>query len=314
VTDPDVIAIGETMLSLIALDGPLATATRFLATHGGAESNVCVGLARSGIGAAWVSRLGTDAPGDRIVGALERDGIDLRWVRRDGDRPTGLMLRDTVGGVRYYRSSSAASALSPEDLDSVPVEQARAVLVTGVTALIGSGPREAAIRLLDRARGLRVFDPNLRPGLWGSERARELVLPLVERCQLLLAGEMELRTLIGEVRLEDLARRCQELGPREVVIKRGAAGVAALDGNGTWHDHAPSPTPDVDPVGAGDAFNAGYLSARLQEEPVEVALRKGAACGAAVASSIGDVDGFPARLPPSAMVSSSEPKEEPHDP
>ena len=310
-TEPDVLAIGETMLSLIALGGPLATATRFVATHGGAESNACVGLARSGIGAAWVSRLGTDAPGDRIVGALEREGIDLRWVRRDPDRPTGLMLRDTVGAVRYYRSGSAASALAPEALDDVPVEQARAVLVTGITALIGPGPREAAIRLLDRARGLRVFDPNLRPGLWGSERAHELLLPLVERCQLLLAGEMELRTLIGEVPLEDLAHRCQALGPREVVIKRGAAGVTALDPNGGWHDHAPSQTPDVDPVGAGDAFNAGYLAARLQAEPVDAALRKGAACGAAVASSIGDVDGFPAR--PSAMVSSSELKEERRD-
>jgi 2-dehydro-3-deoxygluconokinase len=255
--------------------------------------------------------LGADAPGDRIAVALEREGVDLRWVRRDPDRPTGLMLRDTVGAVRYYRSGSAASALAPEDLDDAPVEQARAVLVTGITALIGPEPREAAIRLLDRARGLSVFDPNLRPGLWGSERARELVLPLVERCQLLLAGEMELRTLIGEVPLEDLARRCQELGPREVVIKRGAAGATALDRNGTWHDHAPSPTPDVDPIGAGDAFNAGYIAARLQEEPVEAALRKGAVCGAAVASSIGDVDGFPVR--PSAMVSSSEPKEEPRD-
>jgi 2-dehydro-3-deoxygluconokinase len=185
------------------------------------------------------------------------------------------------------------------------VEEAGAVLVTGVTALIGPGPREAAIRLLDRARGLRVFDPNLRAGLWGSERARELVLPLVERCQLLLAGEKELRTLIGNEPLEELAHRGRELGPREVVIKRASAGAAVLDQAGTWHVHTPVPVDDLDPVGAGDAFNAGYLAARLRGQTPELALAEGAACGSAVASSIGDVDGFPVR---SGMVSSFDQK------
>jgi 2-dehydro-3-deoxygluconokinase len=311
VTAPGVIALGETMLSLIALDGTLATATRFVATHGGAESNACVGLVRSGVDATWVSRLGTDPAGDRILASLEAEGIDLRWVRRDRDRPTGLMLRDTAGSVRYYRAGSAASALSPVDLDEVPVEDARAVLVSGVTALIGEGPRRAAIRLLERAHGLRVFDPNLRPGLWGSDRARELVLPLVERCQLLLAGETELRTLFGDRPLEALARASARVGPDEVVVKRGAAGAGVLDGAGAWLVHTPPPSRDADPVGAGDAFDAAYLASRLGGAPPEAALLEGAACGAAVAASIGDVDGFPVRR--SDIVSSSGAKEEQRD-
>ena len=60
---PDVIAIGETMLSLVALDGPLDDATSFHATHGGAESNTCVALARLGRSAAWVGRVGEDPKG-----------------------------------------------------------------------------------------------------------------------------------------------------------------------------------------------------------------------------------------------------------
>ena len=110
---PDVIALGETMLSMVALDGPLEEATSFRATHGGAESNACVALARSGRSAAWVSRLGADPMGDRILAALRTEGVDVSWVTRDPGRPTGLMLRDVVGGVRYYRAGSAASALAP---------------------------------------------------------------------------------------------------------------------------------------------------------------------------------------------------------
>src|SRR6185295_8625942 len=83
------------------------------------------------------------------------------------------------------------------DLDGVPVSDARAVLVTGVTALIGAQPHAAGLALLEAARGLRIVDPNLRPGLWGSPRRSELVKPFVARCDLLLAGSQELVELLG---------------------------------------------------------------------------------------------------------------------
>src|SRR6185295_1960758 len=110
--------------------------------------------------------------------------------------------------VRYYRAGSAASRMSPRDLVDLPLATARAVLVTGVTVLIGPQPRAAALALLAAARGLRVVDPNLRPGLWGSDRRGELVLPLIEGCDLLLGGEGELAELVGGAGLETVARRC----------------------------------------------------------------------------------------------------------
>jgi 2-dehydro-3-deoxygluconokinase len=288
----DLVALGETMLSFIA-EGPLADAGAVRVTHGGAESNACVGLARSGLRAAWVSRLGADVPGDRVAVALDAEGVDVRWVARDPERPTGLMLRDTDGVVIYHRAGSAASALSPADLEGVPVGDARAVLVTGITALIGEAPGRAALTLFERAGGMRAFDPNLRPGLWGSGRARALLLPLVERSTLLLGGERELATLVGPGSAEELARRCRASGPLEVVVKRGPRGAAALDERGGWHELEGERRADVDPVGAGDAFNAGYLAARLAGADPPDALAEGARCGAAVATTVGDTEGFP---------------------
>jgi 2-dehydro-3-deoxygluconokinase len=173
------------------------------------------------------------------------------------------------------------------------VADARAVLVTGITAMLGDGPRRAAIALLDRARGLRVVDPNLRVGLWGSERASELVTPLLERCDLLIGGEAELSSLVGGSG-RALAERCRELGPSEVVLKRGTDGAATLSEDG-WIEHRPAPGPDRDPVGAGDAFNAGYLAARLDGRSPAEALDLGARCGAAVAAAVGDTEGIPSR-------------------
>ncbi|MDP9483391.1 MAG: sugar kinase [Chloroflexota bacterium] len=291
---PDVIAVGETMLSLIAVGVPFAEATRLVVSEGGAESNTCVGLVRLGLRAVWVSRLGTDPSGDRVHAGLTAAGLDLAHVRRDPQRPTGVMLRETSGApARYHRAGSAASAIGPEDLDDLPVAEARAVLVTGITAMLGEGPRLAATALLDRARGLRVVDPNLRPGLWGSDRAAELVLPLIERCDLVLGGEAELSTLVGGTGRE-LAERCRALGPQEIVLKRGADGASAL-GPGGWLDHPSRRVPDVDPVGAGDAFNAGYLAARLRGRSVAEALELGSRCGAGVAAAVGDTAGFPTR-------------------
>jgi 2-dehydro-3-deoxygluconokinase len=286
------LALGETMLSLVAA-GPLGEAEVLHVTHGGAESNVCEGLVRLGFRAAWVSRLGTDAAGDRVDAELHGAGVELRWLRRDPDRPTGLMLRDTEGTVRYERSGSAASALSPSDLDGVPVEEAAAVFVTGITALLGEGPRAAAEALLVRATGLRVVDPNLRSGLWGSGRAVELIGPLLAGADLVLGGEEELRAFAAGGSGEALARSIAALGPSEVVVRRGSRGAGVLNPREGWLTTAPEAVPNVDPVGAGDAFTAGYLAARLAGASAEDRLEAGARCGAAVAASLGDTAGFP---------------------
>jgi 2-dehydro-3-deoxygluconokinase len=284
------------MASLVA-EGPIASATAFVATHGGAESNVCVGLARLGRRVAWVGRLGTDGFGDLVADGLGAAGVDLRFVRRDPERPTGLMLRSTDGTVRYDRAGSAASAATPEDLDGVPIGAARAVFVSGITALIGDGPGHAAAALLEGAGGLKVVDPNLRPGLVGSDRATDLVMPLFGRADVLIGGEGELRRLVGDLEGRALAEACRAMGPAEVVVKRGSRGAAALGPDGAWHEHTPEPGPDVDPVGAGDAFTAGYLDARLDGVPVEEALRRGARCGAEVAATVGDTLASPAGRP-----------------
>jgi 2-dehydro-3-deoxygluconokinase len=229
--------------------------------------------------------------GDRILAALRAEGVDLSWVTRDPGRPTGLMLRDLVGGVRYQRAGSAASALAPGDLDGVPVEDARAVFATGITVMLGRDPGRTVSELLRRARGRRVLDLNLRHGLWGSDRAVALIEPLLPTCDLLFGGVDEVRAFEEGSDPEALARAVARRGPLEVVVKRGRQGAGALDPEGRWYEVAPRPVPDVDPVGAGDAFDAGYLHARLDGADVQEALIEGAHRGASVAGTIGDADG-----------------------
>ena len=303
----DVIALGETMLALAPpTHGSLRDAPALLVDHAGAESNTCVGLARLGLRTAWVSRLGLDAAGDRILTALDAERVDTRWVERDPYRWTGLMLKEPGAGVTYYRGESPASVMSPAVLTGIPIADARAVLVSGVTALIGPQPHATGVALLTRARGLRIVDPNLRAGLWGSARRVELVRPFVERADLLMAGFDELAEIVGggeagsaeqaglAGRDEAIARAAAALGPREVVV-RGAASVGVLT-EGMWIELAISRGDAVDPIGAGDAFNAGYVFVRLRGGSVEEALTAGVACGTAVTTAVSDTAAFPRRL------------------
>jgi 2-dehydro-3-deoxygluconokinase len=291
----DVVALGETMYCLAPPTGAsLTAADRLDVDVAGAESNTCIGLVRSGLSTAWVSRVGGDPFGERILRVLAAEGVDTRFVRVDPDRLTGVMVKDpTRERPRYYRGTSAASAMEPSDLDEVPVEQVRAVLVTGVTGLIGEGPQRTALRLLERGTGLRVFDPNLRPGLWGSDRPAELLRPMLGASNLVLGGVDELAVIVGGTSLEDVATRVLEHGPDEVVVKHGTPGAYAVTRDGTRHEIETSRIDTVDPIGAGDAFNAGYLAARLGGQSIEQALARATACGTAVAASAGDWAGFP---------------------
>ena len=210
------------------------------------------------------------------------------------------MLKDR-DGVRYYRAGSAASAITDRDLDFLSVRDARAVLVTGVTALIGPGPHAAGLALLSTASGVRIVDPNLRDGLWGSDRRVELVRAFVERSDLLLTGVDELQEILGARSTntavpgdEELARRAVTCGPREVVV-RGAGGVGALC-DGAWRTIAIERRVAVDATGAGDAFNAGYIAVRLRGGSIEDALRAAVRCGSAVTTAMSDTSAFPRSL------------------
>jgi 2-dehydro-3-deoxygluconokinase len=183
------------------------------------------------------------------------------------------------------------------------VSDARAVLVTGVTALIGEQPHAAGLALLESARGLRIVDPNLRAGLWGSHRRAELVRPFIARCDLLLAGSQELAELVGGdandlMALAQLAAALDSPASprrREVVV-RGTSEIGVRAADGGWRVLDIQRGNAVDPIGAGDAFNAGYIAVRLRNGTVEEALRAGARCGAAVTSAISDTSAFPRTL------------------
>ncbi|SDJ77813.1 2-dehydro-3-deoxygluconokinase [Nonomuraea maritima] len=283
-----VVVCGEAMLLMLAEPGiPLERATAFRRSVAGAESNVAAGLARLGHDARWIGRLGADPAGRSVLAMLRADGIDTRHAVVDPDAPTGLLVRDSHPSraidVQYYRAGSAASRLAPDELSPEMLDGARVVHVTGITPMLSDSAHRATLRLFDLARevgALVSFDPNIRLKLGAPEQWRERVAPLLGRADVVLAGEDELE-LLG---VDPAA-----LGGPAVVKRRDKS--ATL---GELRQEA-FPVPMVDPVGAGDAFAAGFLSGLLRGEPYEICLREAAAVAALVVQCVGDTEGLPDR-------------------
>ena len=134
----DVVTLGESMVLLLAEQpGPMREATTFRRFVAGAESNLAIGLSRLGHAAGWFSRVGDDEFGRALVFRIRGEGVDTSHVISDPTAPTGLVIRERreVGPIEqvYYRRGSAASRLSPADLDLTYLSGARFLHLTGIT-------------------------------------------------------------------------------------------------------------------------------------------------------------------------------------
>ena len=306
-----VVTLGETM-ALMAPEatGPLFHTTLLRLGIGGAESNVAIGLQRLGTPAAWIGRVGRDSLGDLVVRELTAEGLDVHAVR-DNDVPTGLMIKErrTPSNQRvwYYRSGSAGSRLTPDDLPDSLIESARVLHFSGITPALSptaAATVEEAIRRARTGDTLVSFDVNFRRALWSPGEAAAALRVLASRADIVFAGEDEAAMLVGPGAASDLAQRLSALGPDQVLIKRGRRGATAfVDGRG--HQQPAISVAVVDTVGAGDAFVAGYLHHAIHEAPAAARLLGAVKNAAFVCLSPGDWEGLP-RPEDLALLSDTE--------
>ncbi len=268
-TGPGVATVGETMV-VLAPDppGPLAGAGTLAVGVGGAESNVAAYLARLGHHAVWASRVGADPFGRLVVTQLAAAGVDVAAVTVDPDAPTGLYVKDPApegSRVHYYRAGSAAARLDRTVLADPRLAGARVLHLSGITAALSDSCRDLVAHALTREPlpgTLLSFDVNHRPGLWPADRAAPVLRRLADRADIVLVGLDEAARLWGCVDPAGVRRVLPS--PSVVVVKDGPVAATALPRHGPPTAVPALPVRVVEPVGAGDAFAAGYLSALLR--------------------------------------------------
>ena len=287
----EVLTIGETMVLVTPeRPEPLERAAGFRLDVAGAESNLASHLARAGVPAAWASAVGDDALGRRLTATLESRGVDTSLVLVDPDAPTGVFFKDPGSAgtrVLYYRRGSAASRLGPSYAAKLPLTAAPLVHVSGITAALS----ESCRALLDEVIAVRAtaglpvsFDVNYRPALWDHAVAARELLDLARRCDLVFVGRDEAATLWGT---SSAAEVRDLIGTGKLIVKDGDVGAHAFIGDEA-HFVAAETVEVLEPVGAGDAFAAGYLAAELAGASPTDALARGHRFAAAALATMGD--------------------------
>lgn len=281
---------------------PLRKAGRFVRSIAGAESNVAIGLSRLGCEAGWFGRVGNDPLGLGILDVLRGECVDVSRAVVDDTASTGILVRDTHAERRidvvYARQGMAGSRLSRSDLDQDYLTSAQLVHVTGITPALSAAARDAtseAVRLAAEAGVTVSFDPNLRRRLWPAiDEARRELTALAERSQIVLAGHAEATLLSGEEEPRAAARWFTDRGATVAAVKLGAGGAWAVSGRDEYHGDA-LPGHPVDPIGAGDAFDAGFLCAWLRGEDLRGCVEEGNLTAGLSIQACGDIEGLPYR-------------------
>lgn len=260
--------IGEALIDIVERD------RKVLGEYvGGSPLNVAVGLARLGRDVDFLTHIGDDRRGRRIVEYVKQSGVQLVPGSRGAKRtPTARATLDENGSARYVFDIDW-------QLAGTPVVGPPLVAHTGSIAAVLEPGCRATAALLDayHPSATITFDPNVRPALIEDpDIARGRIDRLVERCDVVKASDEDLRWIDPNRSPEQVARTWLALGPSIVAVTMGSAGAFAMCAAGTVQVPALR-VQVVDTMGAGDAFMAGLIDALWSSDLLGAGQRRGLA-------------------------------------
>ena len=294
--------LGECMVELSPESSPGNGSADNLYRMGfaGDTFNTAMYMARLGDEVAYCTALGQGDPfSEGVLSAMRREGIDTRLVRQVENRLPGLyaIVLDEHGERKfhYWRERAPIRDLFSAHTADQLIEAARAsglVYLSGVTlAVVGDIGRARLKDILAYVHSLGVavaLDFNYRPALWPSpEAARAALDGVVPSCRYISLSSEDSRPLYGR-EAEDLAAEWAAAGA-EVVARDESHAVKVHRLEGRTDTPPPSRVKAVDTTGAGDSFNAAYLSSRLAGLAIPEAVRRAHALAALVVSHRGAI-------------------------
>lgn len=276
-----VLVVGEPLVELLAEPSGIVRDG-----FGGDALNLAVYLARESpeLQVMLASAVGDDRESHALLALCRDEGIDESHIRRLTGAGIGR-YRVTVdrSGERAfeYQRSGTPFRDALDDDDAMPDPHSVDVLCfSGITvAVLHDAGRRTLFdyaQAVRRAGGMCVYDPNHRPPLWADDGdAREWTTRIAPIADVFLASTEDGRRLTDEDTAQGIARAFRALGAREVVVTDGSDPCVVMHDAGVIEIPATDVGAVVDTTAAGDAFDAGYVAARLRGDDPERSARAG---------------------------------------
>ena len=250
--------------------GPLKDINLFKRGWGGDTSNMTVAAARLDKACGYVCRIGDDEFGKSFLEMWQRENIDTSHVIVEGGSFTGAYFISIVNGgehdFTYYRRGSAASHLSPEDIDPEYIKRAKIFHASGISQAISTSCQEAVFKAAGIAKkaGIMIsYDPNIRLKLWTKDTARTVASYTIGLADIVMPSLKDAQLITGHSEPKKAAKEMLKIGAKIVAVKLGAEGCLVMTEDKTVR--APGFRVNVvDTTGAGDAFDGAFLTGILE--------------------------------------------------
>lgn len=307
---PVITCVGEAIIDFFAAHPvpSLSQASAFVRRPGGAAANLCVGIRKLGVNAAFVGAVGNDAFGSYLQQELSRHGVDITdMVPAENFKTRLAFVSVSKNGDRdfdFWEKSPADTRLVISNRSIKKLSRSRIVHFSSFL-LLAEPARSGtlrAMRKLIHTCPLVTFDPNLRLSLWKSRaEARKMHLRMIRYCHLLRLNADEARFLTRKNSLSAAVENFHRLGPSVVVVTLGEDGCYCSTPRGSVYIPVFAVRP-LDTTGCGDAFLAGLLTGIVLEnkplDDIELPAwfdlcRRGNAAGALTATKRGGMSALP---------------------
>jgi sugar/nucleoside kinase (ribokinase family) len=308
----DILTFGEALMEIMrtGIDQPLDAPGPFEGPYpSGAPFIFTVAAARLGVASGCVGCVGDDAFGRFFLQQLRDDGVETGCVSVLPGYSTGVAFisyrNDGSRDFVFHMRHAAAGQLAPDRLDPTLMDGLKLLHITGSSLSMHDDALALGIKMLKIAQdaGIKVsFDPNIRPQLIAIEGAREAYAPFVAAADVILTTPEEAQMLTDTRTLDEAVGALIGADLHRIIVTHAGkhgCGVYTAQGATQYPSYV---IDEIDPTGAGDCFDAGFLVRWLEGAAPTDALRFANACGALAVTARGPMAGAKKRAEVEAFL------------
>lgn len=292
----DVITIGEVIVEFVrkGRDMPHYETGEYAGPFPSGAPAIFIDTAsRLGLKSAVIGAVGNDDFGGLLKKRLADDGVDVTHLFTREEYTTGIAFvtyfSDGSRRFVFHLKHSAAARIKPENIDEDFIKMFKVLHIMGSTLSMGEEIREScykAVEIANRAGIIVTYDPNLRAELIEPRMISKISKKILDAAEIVMPSRAELLDLTGKRNLEEASSEILKRGVKLLIVKMGDKGSIGMTGQEVVFEPA-FIVPEVDPTGAGDAFDAAVIYSYLKNQSLRETLEFANAAGALKVTRMG---------------------------